>query len=380
MHRIHSRFRRLAALVGLLAGVGAAQTTIATGLDSPIRLTRTAAGNFFVSEAGQKPNTGHISLVDRAGSRRVLLNGLPSAIKEGSAVGPTGTLYRDRVLYVLIGEGDVLVNGSAPGTEVSNPAGPASPIFSSLLSVTFSADPETLTQGFTMTPGDHYKLADGLDLTLDNGAGATATISVVADFRDAVPDPFAIMRSSDPFGMDFDPKNPRAVYVADAAQNSLLRVDLDSGRTRTLAHFPPFPNGGTAPPVSDAVPTSVHAYGSHVLITFLSGFPFATAVGRVLDYDPATNTTAPFIYNLTTAMDIAFRDRPGLRGQFFTLEFSLNLTAAQPAPGRLQRYDSPVATVVSGALITPTCLALDPATGDLYVTELATGRILKFTN
>ena len=93
-----------AALLCLMPCVLAAQAPFTTGLDSPIKLTRTSAGNFLVSEAGRTANSGRISLVDRAGSRRSLLSGLPSSITaEGAAGGPTATLLRNGTIYILIG-------------------------------------------------------------------------------------------------------------------------------------------------------------------------------------------------------------------------------------------------------------------------------------
>jgi hypothetical protein len=41
------------------------------------------------------------------------------------------------------------------------------------------------------------------------------------------------------------------------------------------------------------------------------------------------------------------------------------------------RFDSGVGTQVAGGLTTPTAMAQDPNTGDLFVTEFATGKILR---
>ena len=40
------------------------------------------------------------------------------------------------------------------------------------------------------------------------------------------------------------------------------------------------------------------------------------------------------------------------------------------------RYDSPQGQVVVDALVTPTDMALDPESGQLYVTEFATGNVI----
>ena len=58
------------------------------------------------------------------------------------------------------------------------------------------------------------------------------------------------------------------------------------------------------------------------------------------------------------------------------LQFSTNMLAG--APGSLLRFETPTGTpaVVADCLITPTSMALDEKTGTLYVTELATGRVV----
>ena len=62
---------------------------------------------------------------------------------------------------------------------------------------------------------------------------------------------------------------------------------------------------------------------------------------------------------------------------YYTLEFSANMLAN--LPGRLQYFSSPDAepVVVVDDLIWPTSLALDEETGDIYVTEIFTGRIIR---
>src|SRR5437762_31884 len=55
-------------------------STFATGLVAPSKIIQTPRGNFIVAEAGpQVVNHGRVSIVDRQGNRRTLLDGLPSA-------------------------------------------------------------------------------------------------------------------------------------------------------------------------------------------------------------------------------------------------------------------------------------------------------------
>jgi hypothetical protein len=309
--------------------------------------------------------------VDRSGNRRTLLEGLPSGLDPtGSPLGPSALVLLDRTLYIAITVGDVHRFGARPGSIVPNPAGPSSPILSSLLVARFSAEPDSLSASFSMTPADHFRLADGFDLALQNSAGATAAVQLLADFRDVVPDPETIVRESNPYGLVVEGE---AIYVADAGLNTVVRVDRATGRWQTLARIAPLPNpapGG--PPVVDCVPTTLRSYGDSLLVTCLSGFPFAPETARAYTVHKTTGAITPFFFWLSAATDIL----PASTG-FYVLEFSANLGAATAPPGRLLRYNSPVGRVFVDNLITPTSMAEDPATGDLFVTEYGPGRIIR---
>ena len=222
----------------LLPAQGPAVVT--TGLEAPYKLAFTGAGHLLVAEAAPKVNGGRLTWVHRStGAKQVILDGLPTNGSTTEAEAVSGIAIRERNVFVLMGEGDVVVSGTAPGTQVPNPKGLLSPIFSSLLALRFSTELEAVTRPFTLTPADQVKLSDGIDVELDNGAGARLTIQMVADFADFRPDPNTITRASHPFGIDFDRQNPNIAYIPDSGQNKLLRVDLNTGRTRTLATFPP---------------------------------------------------------------------------------------------------------------------------------------------
>lgn len=353
---------------------------VATGLDAPYKLTMTPAGNLLVGETADGPNAGRITLVNRAsGGKTVLLSGLPSVSSAEGRESVTGMIARERTVYASMGEGDVVINGTAPGTQIPNPKVASSPIFSSLLALRFSVDLEAVSVPFTLTAQHQARLADGIDVELDNGAGAKLTVQMVANFADVHPDPNTIGRASHPFGMDFARGNSNFLYIADSGQNKLLRVDVNTGRTRTIATFPPIPNrAGFGPPVSDVVPTSVRAYGDQLLVTYLSGFPFATGAGGAYLVDPNTGEWQPFLTNHTTVMDVLVRERPESdRAQFWVLEFSGNLLGQPPLPGRLVQYTTQAAEELQPGLVTPVSMAMDPASGEIYISELGTGRIVK---
>src|SRR6267154_3224729 len=88
---------------------------LASGLLSPSKLIQTPLGNFLVSENGTgAPNTGRVSIVDRDGNRRTLLEGLPSAIDHtGGRSGTSALCLRGRTLFVVNGLGNVTLPGPA---------------------------------------------------------------------------------------------------------------------------------------------------------------------------------------------------------------------------------------------------------------------------
>ena len=54
--------------------------------------------------------------------------------------GPNGLALAGRTLYIANGEGDSHSSGPRPGTLVPNPNGPSSPLYATILQVTFSND------------------------------------------------------------------------------------------------------------------------------------------------------------------------------------------------------------------------------------------------
>lgn len=368
----------LTALLLLLASATArAQNTsvVAAGLRAPVKVIFTDKGNLLVAEAGVGPNTGRISLVERGGTVKTILDGLPSglAAPNNDPSGPSGLLLQGNTLFITIGSGDVTRPGPQPGTEVPNPNGPSSPILSSVLAVRFNRDIDCLANGFALTRAHHFRLADGDDITLDNDAGAQANIEVVTDFRDYLPDANTIVRPSNPFGIT---QLGNSLYVTDASQNAIVKVNPRTGRAQTLTRFAPLENPTPlGPPRIDAVPNSIHRFGNQLLVTFLSGFPFPPGVAQVRLVDPQTGRNEPLVTGLRAAIDVAPLRTFGVP-RLLVLEFSANPLVG--APGRLLRLNSPQATpeVITDELISPTSLAYDPIAREAFVTEIFTGRLL----
>ncbi len=351
---------------------------LATGLQGASKIVLTPRGNFLVTETSMALNAGRVSFVSRGGSRRSLIEGLPSGVEVTLAggSGPSALALNGRTLYVAMGGGDAERRGTAPGTSMHNPAGASSAIFATILEFRLSGDVDTLAGTFKLTPAQQTELADGASVDLDDGSGAKAQVSILARFPISEPDRILIYRFSNPWGMVVA-EDGKTLYVTDASQNSLARVDTATGRWQRIVRFGPVANPTpVGAPMIDAVPTSVRVYGEELLVSFLTGFPFAPGNARVVALNPKTGTTTPFINQLTSATDVLWWTRPNGRPQFFVLEFSANQSATPAPPGRLLRYDSPEPVVAAAGLITPVNMVLDEATQELFILELR-GQILR---
>ncbi len=213
----------------------------ASGLQFPQRLIFTQAGHLLASEGGtREPNSGRVSIVDRSGTRRSLLEGLPSGPAHfTNPFGPTGMAHDGRTLYLLIGKGDIMA-GVPPNYGI-NLNGPSSPIFSSLLRIQFSRDPDEIVDVFHLEPVHHWALLDGDEVTLTNTAGDRARISVLTAFRPMVRNVLGgdePVRPSDPYSLVAD-ANKHFLYVVDASAETVSRVDTRAGRYLTLYRFLP---------------------------------------------------------------------------------------------------------------------------------------------
>ena len=380
----------LAATVMVASGDAAAQCPVAelaSGLQLPLGITRSNQDNLIVSETGTTaPNTGRISIVDLDGNRRTLVDGLPSGINDVlEPSGPAGVFMRGRTVYVAIGVGDVAIAGPIPGTSLPNPNPPSSPIFSSILAIHLSAHVEKITEGFTLSIGDYEALADGDQVKLSNGGGDKATVELIANFPDFIPNPIGPVpgnvRLSNPFDLVAVGSE---LYVTDGGRNLVWQVDIHSGAFSELAAFPAIPNPlfPLGPPVTEAVPTGIRYSGGQLLVTLFRGAPFPPGTSQVQAVDPVTGAQAPFITGLKTAIDV-LPIRDGDDTDWLVLQHA-SVGAFFGSAGSLLRFETPgsVPTVIAGGpatapfcLTRPTSMALDEKTGTLYVTELG-GRIL----
>ncbi|HEX8735676.1 MAG TPA: ScyD/ScyE family protein [Pyrinomonadaceae bacterium] len=372
-----------------------AASVLTGGLTAPTKIIAAGQSSLLVAEAGtMTPNQGRISLVNReSGARRTLIGGLPSGINtaEGqpAPAGPSGLKLNGLKLYLTIAQGDAVLPGGRGGLQV-NPA-PATPLNDSILELTLPADYEALTSGFTLSFSDQTSLINGGTITLLNAEGKTLAVRLVANLpdwkREAVPSlPQYNVRASNVFGIEFYNGN---LYAVDASFNQLYKINPATGAYETLASFAPKPNPlPFGPPFSEAVPNNVRVYGNRLLVSQLTGFPFAPGVSEIREVNPADGSQASFVGGLTSAMDILPVAIPGDYDLFFVLEFSANMLGNPTPPGRLKLYrflksdnansegDVDPIVLVSN-LISPTSVARDGETGDLFVTEIFTGRIIR---
>lgn len=353
---------------------------IATGLLGPAKIIQTPLGNFLVAEVGMpdETNSARVSIVDRNGNRRTVLEGLPSARAfVGDPSGTSGLYLQGRTLYVLNGQGDVTLPGPVQGTEKTNPA-PASPIFSSVLAMDFPESLETNTLGFAITLANHQALKSGATLTVTNASSESTTVRLIVDFVDYLPDPrpnFADnVRHSHRFGIVADNTH---LYVVDAGFNNVRKVEIATGAEQTLASFPPTPSPLTnGPPVIENVPTSIHWVGGQLLVTTFGGAPFLPGLSKVVQVHPQNGVVVSLVAGLTTAMDATPLSADTLNGGVLTLEYDLSFP--QPGLGRLQSLIALTGNAVmhSTCLVTPSSMLIDRTSGRLILTELSTGRLV----
>ena len=362
----------------LTFGVQAQTSVLTTGLARPAKMIIAKDDYLLVADSGAvTSNSGRISVVDtESGARQTLIEGLPSGLSSmGEMSGPSALVLRGTKLYVTIAVGDA-IRSPGPGLEAANP-NPSSALFDSVLELTLPGNFTGVEDPFALSAADQATLASGAQVVLTNDDGQRLTVRLVANLPDNVPNPRPgfpnNLRASNVFGIENFGKD---LFVADASLNLIYRIDIASGSYSTFATFPNKPNplfpnlGG---PTVEPVPDNIHRVGNTLLVPQLTGFPFVQGLSEVQSVSIKDGTHEPLISGLTSAMDIV-----NIGGdEYYTLEYSTNMLAGQM--GRLSFYTSPDAepvTVVSN-LVTPTSMVWDEVTGDIFVSEINTGRIIR---
>lgn len=382
---------------------------LVSGLNIPLGLARTEQGNLFVSETGTRManNTGRVSIINQDGFRRTFLDGMPSGINDvNEASGPAGLFVRDRTLYVAIGIGDSIRPGPVQGTTIPNP-NPSSPIFSSILAITFNNFVERSTAGFTLSLTDQQALASGQQVSKSNGGADRISIKLIANFPDLFPEPTPAVpnnvRGSNPFHLTMSASRQRQeedrrqrlegdrkqrlevdrpndqegdvslLYVTDGGRNLVWQVNPRTGAFSILTPFPQvanpmFPTLG--PPFIDAVPTGIAQFGGQLFVTLFRGVPFPPGTSVVARVDPLNGNNTSFISGLKTAIDVL-----PIRAHDMTQYLVLEHASAGPffgSPGLLLRFQTPGGPpdVIANCLARPTSMVFDRNNGIMYIAEL----------
>ncbi|MBX7062638.1 MAG: ScyD/ScyE family protein [Pyrinomonadaceae bacterium] len=378
----------LATLVFLFVGLTGslpAQTTqvVTAGLNLPTKIIPGPRNTFLVSENGtMDANTGRISVIDRTtGVRHTLISGLPSGVSNlggpPESDGTTGIDLNGRVLWVTSGVGDAatMIGGSQYPT-----GSPSSPLFCSVLGVILPRNFESLNSEFEMTLKDQEDIAAGHWVRIRNADGDSIFVFLVADIPDYRPEPQPnapnAIRTSHPFAVEQVGWN---LFVADASYNELHKVNLFTGELSTFVEFPNRPNplfGTIGGPFIEAVPDNVHFVGRKLLVPELTGFPMINGQSDVQAVNLWTGEHETILSGLASTMDIMPVNQRFGRDGYYVLEFSTNFLAN--APGRLRRFDRDGnASVVVPTLITPSSMARDDRTGDIFVTNIFPGTITR---
>jgi hypothetical protein len=202
------------------------------------------------------------------------------------------------------------------------------------------------------------------------------------------------VRASNPFGVAV---NGRLLYVVDASLNKVSVVGADSGAVATLATFAPLSNPlPFGPPFIDAVPDSVRLVGDNLLVPTLTGFPFPSGGASIRQINIVSGGQEAYVTNFTTAIDVlTYQGTPDERKHsnaadkgvaealvpnnlthYLALEFSTNFL--QNAPGRLLIDSNDLSPVVlAEPLISPTSMARDPRSGDIFITSIFPGLVVR---
>ncbi len=186
---------------------------------------------------------------------------------------------------------------------------------------------------------------------------------------------------SDPYSLAADAAGN--LYVADAAANAVIKI-TGSGEMSVFATLPAFPNPlPFGPPMVDAVPTRILAKpAGGFYLCQLTGFPFLDGTANVYSLD-LNGVVTPYATGLATLTDMAL---DAATGNLYALQIGHFVLDPMLPPGfapnsaqvtRISPNGDRV--VVAQNFDLSPGVALDAA-GNLYTSEIGSGRILKWSN
>ena len=115
-----------------------------------------------------------------------------------------------------------------------------------MLALEFDRSLSRRDRPFRVSPAHHQALARRESVALVNERGERATLRLVVDIPDHVPEPRPDSpqnaRASNPFALE--PDGSCALWLVDASRNLIWKVDICENTSSTLTTFPPTTNTG----------------------------------------------------------------------------------------------------------------------------------------
>lgn len=326
--------------IGFLTQLAAQPTVVASGFapGQLIGVDVDASGNIWVTESGTGNDDGKVTYITPSGEKVLFMQGLPSALNPatGEIAGPT-RVYQlpNNLVFVIVGEG--------PHAQ---------------------AEAFLVVSKATFTPGTPLTLANVLQ-----------TIKI-GDFVHGQG-----FLQSNPYNVSFQANGD--IYIADAGANSILKRDFATGALSTVATLSPIPNPlPFGPPMADPVPTDILPKpGGGFYVSQLTGFPFLQGVANVFSLDATTGTLTPAFSGLTCLTDLGYDPKDGNLcvsqfGVFGPVDSTLNFILGTAAVIKLLPDGSHDTIAIGIGGLSPS-FTFDAA-GDLYVTDLVFGQVLKY--
>jgi len=232
-------------------------------LQTPVRLTLlSSTGDLLVSQSGLGTNTGLVSRINpNTGETVDLITGLPAARTfNGFITGPNrlrplrvnkrknNSKDKYQKVWTLgISSGDTvpIENDEDPPQQEANINGPSSPLFTTVLRLTLRKDAtfEYSQGGWNLTPDQHYEIAEGMTVTLENPQGELLDIRLLNLDNQVIRDPRTNVRPGTKFDQDQnwmrnndkdDGKGEGVIYVVDTNRNKVDLLEQSSGRRKRI--------------------------------------------------------------------------------------------------------------------------------------------------
>lgn len=191
--------------------------------------------------------------------------------------------------------------------------------------------------------------------------GGTATPLATTWPIEAAENPDGGAKETNPFGLAAAPDG--SFWITDAAANTLLRLEPETGTVTRIATFPDLEPG------VQAVPTGLaFGKGGNALVTLYSGFPFPKGASKVVRVTPE-GVVSDYVTGLSLVVDV----RVAPDGGVYAVQLGeMGAEGPLPESGAILRLTEGRADVVLDGLNSPSALSFSEA-GDGYVTLLGDG-------